>query len=680
MVRARPRVLVGSIARGRRGKSATLLAPHAPNEADQSVDSPPGSESDRPAAHRLTRSGRVERFGFAGHPTYIRISQLDTATKPNVDGARRHGKVRSSMPPHRGHNHQPWAASLDTCRGVPTLRAWEAASHCATRDLTAASSHSRHGYDAGRFSREPALLPIQADALSQASVQLAASEHEPDAMLIRRGLGWKYTAEGLNQLVRVAFAFVLARLLVPEDFGLAGMALTVSSFVLVFSDLALGSAIVQRQRLTEAHISTAFWVCVASGTFFTVVGIAVSGVAAAAFNEPAVRDLFAAMSLSFLITSLGAIQAALLMREMNFKALELRNISGTLAGGAVGVGIAIGGGGAWAIVAQQLTFATVSTVLLWLSTKWRPQLQVSGECLRELGGYSVQVLGNQAAYVGQETTTVLLIGRLLGPTSLGLYTFANNVVLTPIRRISLPLGQILFPAFSRRQDDPERIAEMWLKALALSAAVMLPALAGLAIVAPEFVSLTLGDKWSSLAPLIQILVWMAAVRALQGPTTAVVLAIGRPDLLLKFSIVSFVLACASILIGATWGIEGVAVVMTASAILFSVVWTYLVGRTIGVSFKAYRSALSGILQATIVMVLSTWAVRQVTLTIGNSEALTFLSTVATGALVYCAMCRWRARESFEYLVGVVTQVTARVRHYLGTIRRNNARRTQISDT
>ena len=142
------------------------------------------------------------------------------------------------------------------------------------------------------------------------------------------------------------------------------MALVVSGFVLAFSDLALGAALVQRKQITEAHRSTTFWITLAAGLLFTLLGIGASGLAAAAFGQPEVRDLFAVMSLTFVITSLGATQSALLMRSMNFRALELRIVIGTVLGGIVGVAAAVAGWGAWAIVLQQVTLSVVSTMLL----------------------------------------------------------------------------------------------------------------------------------------------------------------------------------------------------------------------------------------------------------------------------------------------------------------------------
>ena len=181
-----------------------------------------------------------------------------------------------------------------------------------------------------------------------------------------RGLGWKAASQLVFQASRIAVAVILARLLTPHDYGLAGMVMVVGLFALVFSDLALGAAIVQRAHLTDEDRSTVFWASIAAGVFFTVTGIALSGPLASFYGEPEVRPLFAALSVSFLVTSIGSIQTALLTREMEFRRLELRQITATLCGAIVGISLALGGAGAWAIIGQQLTAVGVSTILVWL--------------------------------------------------------------------------------------------------------------------------------------------------------------------------------------------------------------------------------------------------------------------------------------------------------------------------
>jgi O-antigen/teichoic acid export membrane protein len=476
---------------------------------------------------------------------------------------------------------------------------------------------------------------------------------EGDAGLIRRGAAWKIASELFTQASRLVFAFLLARLLTPREYGLAGMALVVSGFVLVFSDLALGAALIQRQRISERDRSTMFWVSVASGVAFTLIGVASAGLAATVFDQPNVQELFAAMSLVFVITSLGATQAALLTRAMDFRALELRMMIGTVVGGVVGVGVALAGGGAWAIVAQSLTFAVISTVLLWLTTPWRPRLVFSLESLRNLGGYSIHLLGNRFLYILQETSAPVLIGRFLGAVPLGLYTVANNIVLTPVSRVTIPLGEVLFPAFSRLQENRDRIAELWLQALTYSAAVTLPALAGLVVVAPDFVSVVLGSRWEEAVPVIQILVWVAALRAVQGPATSVVLAINRPDALFRISIVALVAFVLGILVGLPWGIVGVALGVAVTGTGVSAFWLSFVARQVGSSLRQVLRALAGVIEASALMAAGVFGLRELLVSAGVGAPARLALAVVAGVVLYAAACRWRAPAVYRRLVELV---------------------------
>ena len=277
---------------------------------------------------------------------------------------------------------------------------------------------------------------------------------------IRSGLAWKVASQVFRQLSRVAVVVILARLLTPEEYGLAAMVLVFSALVLIFADLALGAALVQREELNEADRSTVFWTSAAMGTLFMLLGIAASWPIAAFYGEPEVQPLFALLSVSFLVTALGTTQSALLNREMQFRSLELRMMAGTLVGGTAGIVVAAAGGGAWAIIVQQLAIAVTSTLLLWAFSPWRPRFTYSLHSLRSLGGFSLNVFGTRVLFYANRNLDNMLIGRFLGASALGAYAIAYNVMLMPLARIAQPIVEVLFPAMSRIQDDRRRMAAM----------------------------------------------------------------------------------------------------------------------------------------------------------------------------------------------------------------------------
>jgi O-antigen/teichoic acid export membrane protein len=420
------------------------------------------------------------------------------------------------------------------------------------------------------------------------------------------------------------------------------MALVFGSFVLIFADLALGQAIVQRRSLSIVDKATAFWISIAAGTAFTLAGIALSGPIASFFGESALRPMIAVLSLSFLLSSIGTTQSALLVREMAFRGLEIREIVATASGAAVAIAVALAGKGAWAIIAQQLTVSIASTVLVWHYSPWRPSARFSRESLRAFAGFSANMLGTNTLSQLRSTTDNALIGRFLGASSLGVYALAYNMILVPFNRIAIPIAQVLFPAMSRIQDEPARMAEYWRRSIQMLAAFAMPALVGLILVAPDFVAVALGSKWSEAVPVIRLLGVVGLLQTLQFLNPIVLQALDRTSLLFRWTLFSYVCAVAAFVVGLQWGIVGVAAAFAASAAVTEPTYAWLTGRLLGVSLLQLARDLAGIAQATAAMAAAVLPTRMLLLEAGAGAAVRLAVEMAVGALVFATVCRWRA--------------------------------------
>ena len=273
------------------------------------------------------------------------------------------------------------------------------------------------------------------------------------------------------QLTRALAAIAIARLLTPEEYGLAALALVFASLVMVFSDLALGAALIQRKELSAVDRDTAFWVTVGSGVFFAIVGFALAGPLAALYGDADAKPLLQVLSIGFVVFAVGAPQQSLMLRDMDFARVEILPMIGALAGAAAGVTVAALGGGPWAIIVQYAAGATVTTIAVWLRSSWRPRMAFSMASLRDLGGFSVFMLGHRMLYYLQTNGDRFLIGRFLGTSALGTYAIAFNTILQPASKIGGPLQRVMSPAFCRIQDEPERIAVAWARVVRILASV-----------------------------------------------------------------------------------------------------------------------------------------------------------------------------------------------------------------
>ena len=448
---------------------------------------------------------------------------------------------------------------------------------------------------------------------------------------------------------------MLARILAPDEYGLAGMALVFGSFVLIFADLALGQAIVQRRSLSIVDKATAFWISIAAGAAFTLAGIALSGPIASFFGESELRPMIAVLSLSFLLSSIGTTQSALLVREMAFRGLEIREIVATASGAAVAIAVALAGKGAWAIIAQQLTVSIASTVLVWHYSPWRPSARFSRESLRAFAGFSANMLGTNTLSQLRSTTDNALIGRFLGAASLGVYALAYNMILVPFNRIAIPIAQVLFPAMSRIQDEPTRMAEYWRRSIQMLAAFAMPALVGLILVAPDFVAVALGSKWSEAVPVIRLLGVVGLLQTLQFLNPIVLQALDRTSLLFRWTLFSYVCAVAAFVVGLQWGIVGVAAAFAASAAVTEPTYAWLTGRLLGVSLLQLARDLAGIAQATAAMAAAVLLTRMLLLETGAGAAVRLAVEIGVGTLVFATVCRWRAPSVMDGFGGFVRE-------------------------
>jgi O-antigen/teichoic acid export membrane protein len=478
-----------------------------------------------------------------------------------------------------------------------------------------------------------------------------AADVQSDALRGRvvSGIAWKAASQIILQCSRLIVALILARMLTPHDWGLAAMTLVFSGFVVVFTDNALGTALIQRRDLTDRDRSTVFWTSAMIGTVLAALGIALSGPLARFYGEPDVQPLFSVLAISFCATGLGTTQGALLVREMRFRSLESRQIIATLSGAAVGIGVAVGGGGAWAIVAQYVTDATLFSALLWYRTSWHPTLSFSWASLRKLSGFAGNVFAENVLYQGGRNLGSLLIGRFLGAAALGAYAIASNVILVPFSRLAAPLQQVFFPAFSSMQNDRGRMADVWIRVTRLVGALAFPALVGLVIVATDFVSVVLGPRWEDAAPIIQILAWAGLVQSLQTLNGEILLALGRAGTLFRFTVLWFAGTVVAFAVGVQWGVLGVAACYTAVIVLIEPLRTYLATKALQISIWRFIGAFTGVAQATAVMSVAVIATRQLLIAHDVPAGVRLLAAIAVGVAVYIPVCAWRSPEVVEEL-------------------------------
>jgi O-antigen/teichoic acid export membrane protein len=478
---------------------------------------------------------------------------------------------------------------------------------------------------------------------------------------VRRGLRWKLASQSYSQIARIGVAILLARALTPHAYGEIGMAAVFVTLVLIFSDLAFGTALVQRPEITEEHRSTIFWLTTAVGLSLTVGGYVAAPLIAGFYGEPGVASIFRVLALTFVITALGATHSALLTRAMDFRGLELRQI-GAISAGAVAaiVGVAAGWG-LWAVVAQQLAVAVASTVLLWACTGWWPRLRFSRRALGEMAGFSANVFGTRLLFYADRNADNLLIGRFLGASALGLYAVAYNLMLVPLERIAGPLQQVFYPAVARLQQQPERMARAWIRATRLITAITTPAMLGVMVTAPDLVPVVLGSRWAGAVPVVQVLAWVGLHQSFARLNSSVLQAADRTELMLRYAIVTVIADVVAFGVGAHWGILGIAVAYAIATTVIAPLYFRLAAASVGLTVLGFLHEMLPVLQASALTGLVALGTREALLAGGAGPAARLVVVAAVGTVVAPVFVALRARPVLEDALRVLPERIVRSR-------------------
>ena len=357
---------------------------------------------------------------------------------------------------------------------------------------------------------------------------------------VARGLTWTLLDTWGSQVLGLVVFVLLARLLTQADFGLVAFAAIFVSFAQLLVDQGLGDAVVQRPTLTRRQLDTAFWASLAAGVLITIGGVVLAIPIAIVLGEPQLEPIIQVLSVTFMLTALSSIQTGLLRREMAFGSLAIRRILAVIVGGAVGVGMAFAGFGAWSLVGQQIAAAAISVVTLWAVTPWRPSRAFSAQDFRELFAFGIRVVGGDVLNFISRNTDNLLVGVFLGVVPLGIYAVGYRILDTSQTLLVSAARKLIFPIFSRMQHDRERIRRAYTRMNRASSALTLPGYIGLALVAQEATVVFFGDKWAEAGPVAAVLFLIGPALTISAFSGALFNAVGHPEVTLRLRLVTTV--------------------------------------------------------------------------------------------------------------------------------------------
>lgn len=351
-----------------------------------------------------------------------------------------------------------------------------------------------------------------------------------------RGILWNGAGKFVIQGLQLVISIVLARLLMPADFGIIGIAMIFIGLIALVNEMGIAAAVVQRLEIDSRDLGTMFVSSVAVGIILTVLLIASSGLIAIYFNTPVLSPILKVLSLTFIIGSFGVIQKALLNRKLDFKKIAIGEIGGISAYGIVAIMLAVLGYGVWSIVWGTLANSITATLIFSFMSHWKPVVLFDYKKFRETIHFGANVFGTNLINYLRMNLASFITGRYLGNTDLGYYSLANTLSSMTAGRISFIIGRVMFPALSKIQNDTERFRNFYLKTIRVISIVSFPLLIGLFVLAKPLVLVVYGEKWSMAIIPLQILSIVGMFQSIGSTVGFVLLAKGRSDIEFKWNL------------------------------------------------------------------------------------------------------------------------------------------------
>jgi len=453
-----------------------------------------------------------------------------------------------------------------------------------------------------------------------------------------RGVKWSFVGHFGRQGIRLLLVVVLARLIGPENFGIAAQAMVFILFITVFLEQGLGTTLIQRPALSRELLGSVFWLNLLSTIALCALTVAAAPVVAAFFGQPELTDVVRVLAISVLFLGMGVIPRATLQRQLRFRPLALSEVGGALAGAVAGTLAAANGGDYWAIVAQAVVTDVCVTCALVVVAGSRPAAP-SWHGIRETLSFSSPILAYSIVDFGHRNVDNALIGKVLGAAPLALYALGYRSIMIPVVSLVQVANRVALPVYSRLQAERSRLRTYHLLSARMIALVMFPLLTAIVIEAPRAVPLVFGDAWRGAVVPTQ---WLAVAGMHQSVLSTfgpMLVGVGRPDLQLRYALVTTTVYVASFVVGLEWGIDGVAAAYAIAGLAITPGTLALAERVTGVRPSEYYRALAPVVIASAALAAVTLAVDRALSSVGAGDPVTIAGAVLGGLGTYVLVLR-----------------------------------------
>ena len=454
-------------------------------------------------------------------------------------------------------------------------------------------------------------------------------------LTLATGVRWVASSRVLVQMGRLVLVIILARILVPEDFGVVSLVMIITAFIeQAIGDVGTAAAIVQRQDMTDDEVSSMFWFNIGVGILLTVVAEIAAPLMSHTVDHPHVVDAFRVVAFSFAIAGFRMTHMAVLRKSLRYRTLAILDVVSLLANVSVALSLAIAGAGFWALLLGTMAANVALTIGVWVVSDFRPAFSFQLAHLRSVAGFSLNLSGYRFINFFAAQGDRFIVGTFISTEALGFYSQANRLVRYPLDTATFVYRRVLVPAMSKDQDNDAKVRMAFLRSTGVIAVAVVPFTLTAAVLAEPLILALPGEKWLPAVPLIRLLAVVGLFTTVTGQTGVIFHIKGRTDLLLYWGIVASTATMTGYIVGLQWGVEGVAWGYLAAMAIITIPSYYLPLRLINTPIKVLLPVFRGIAGAGGALVVTAYLMLQLTGGPGVNSWIPLTIGSATGGMVY----------------------------------------------
>jgi len=463
---------------------------------------------------------------------------------------------------------------------------------------------------------------------------------------------WKLMERGGTQGIQFIVSIVLARLLLPKEYGMIALLTIFITVANVFIQSGLNTALIQKKNADEIDFSSVFFLSLCIAGILYIILFFVAPFVAVFYNEPQLISVLRVLSITLFFGAFNSIQNAVISRNMQFKKLFYSSLGATVVSGTIGIVMAYTGFGIWALVAQQLSNQLSITLILWLTVKWRPKLVFSFKRVKILFAYGWKLLVSVLIDTLYMNLSGLLIGKIYSPTMLGFYNRGQQFPALISTNINGSIQSVMLPALSSHQDNRQRVKNMVRRSIVTSSFIMFPVMIGLAVVAKPLVMILLTDKWLPAVPFLQIFCFSYALWPIHTANLQAINALGRSDIFLKLELIKKILGLTILGISVFYGVYAIALGMLITGVISTFINAYPNIKILNYSYKEQWKDIMPSLILSLIMSAVIYCIQL----IGLNTWSTLIAQVFVGAIVYIGLAKFFKLECLTYLLATCKEI------------------------